>query len=54
MFRQIPWDVWVATAAALGIAAASVLWGHVTPFVAVYIAVCAYVVVSTFWPPDAN
>jgi len=54
MFRQIPGDVWIAAAAALGVAAASALWGHVTLFVAVYIAVCAYVVAATFWPPDAN
>ncbi len=54
MLRQVPWDVWIAAAAALGIGAASMLEVQVAPFVAVYIAVCAYVIVATFWPPDAN
>ncbi len=54
MLGRIPWDVWIAAAAALGIGAASVLEAQIAPFVAVYFAVCAYVILATFWPPNAD
>ena len=52
MLRHVPWDVWIAAAAAAGIGAASLLEAQVAPFVAVYLAVCAYVLLATFWPPN--
>jgi hypothetical protein len=48
MLRRIPGDVWVASAAACGIAAAILLETGSVLFVGMYCAVCGYVLIATF------
>jgi len=50
MLKLIPWDIWIAASAAIGIAVAAILEARMTPLVVTYFAVWTYVVLSTFFP----
>lgn len=48
MLRLIPWDVWIAAAVAVLVCLVAILDLAPAIFIAVYLALCAYIVVETF------
>jgi hypothetical protein len=49
MIRLITWDIWIAAALALAVALAAIFDPAPVVFVAVFLALCAYVVVETVY-----
>lgn len=48
MLRLIPWDVLIAAALAIVAALAAIFEPAPIVFIAIYLAMCAYIVVETF------
>lgn len=48
MFKVIPWDIWAAAILAVIVILAMIFDARPAVFIAVYISLCAYVVIETF------
>ena len=50
MLKSVPWDVWIATLLALAVGLVAFFdWGPAV-FIAIYLALCAYIAIQTFGP----
>ncbi|HEY7228990.1 MAG TPA: hypothetical protein VH558_01330 [Pseudolabrys sp.] len=47
MLRLIPWDVWIAAALAVGVTLAAIFDPAPVIFIAVYLGLCAYIILET-------
>ena len=48
MLRSVPWDVWAAGALAVAVLVAAIFEPWPVVLVAIYLALCAYIVFATF------